>query len=217
MVTTPGEMNSADGTWPRAAIFDCDGLLIDTSAAWTTAYRSALDATEAKGPASFDFLNGASVRSAAKALEVPEAILRSELESAFDRLWGEPLPGVRGLLERLDGRMPLAVATNGPAELVGMALGRAGLLPFFAAVVSAEGLAEDKPAPDVYEAACRAVGVDPSDAIAFEDSALGVASARSAGLVVVYAPSDPAVPAEADLRVGSLGDPRLDSILGEPR
>lgn len=190
--------------WPRAAIFDCDGLLIDTAHCWT----EALDRTLGRRAPT---LNGASVRSASAHLGVDADLLRTELHASFERADLKLLPGAAALVERLSARMPLAVATNGPESVVRAALARMGLLDAFAAVVSAESQPADKPAPHVYLAACLAVTTHPSDAIAFEDSPIGAESARRAGLTVVVVPSNP-----ADRLVGDLRAPRLDDdqILG---
>jgi HAD superfamily hydrolase (TIGR01509 family) len=158
-------------------------------------------------------LNGASVRSAAEILDVPASALRVELDAAFRRAKLVALPGASVLLERLRARMPLAVATNGPADLVSHALERVDLLSAFEAVISAETEVRDKPAPDVYLAACAHLGVDPSDAIAFEDSAVGVQAAQRAGLTVVLVPSNPGERISADLCVRRLDDHRLADLL----
>jgi beta-phosphoglucomutase-like phosphatase (HAD superfamily) len=60
-------------------------------------------------------------------------------------------------------------------------------------VVSGQDLGQPKPAPDVYVAACRALRVVPADAIAFEDSPMGVEAALVAGLFVVGVPERPDV------------------------
>ncbi len=60
-------------------------------------------------------------------------------------------------------------------------------------VVSGQDLGQPKPAPEVYLAACRALAVAPADAIAFEDSPMGVQSALAAGLFVVGVPERPDV------------------------
>lgn len=209
------ETDGARERWPIAALFDFDGLLVETRAAWQSAYEAVLgsdgrvlDAEQLRE------LNGASVRSAAEELRVPASLLRGELERALTAEALQPLPGARFLLELLKSRMRLAVATNGPGSAVISALKGVGLLEYFDCVVSAEDEPRDKPWPDVYLAACRALGVHPSDSIAFEDSAIGVASARRAGLVVVYVPSDGAERTDADLQVRRLDDPTLLSYLG---
>src|SRR5918992_1346272 len=64
-------------------------------------------------------------------------------------------------------------------------LERLELRAWFHAVVSAEETAAAKPAPDVYLEACRRLGAPPSESIALEDSAIGAAAAKAAGLTVV--------------------------------
>jgi HAD superfamily hydrolase (TIGR01509 family) len=204
----------ARSTWPRAAVFDCDGLLINTAACWRQAFTRALEHNGQRlGDDSLQELNGASVRAASKRLKVSPGLLRAELDAAFSQASLSPLPGAATLLNRLRVRMPLAVATNGPAGLISYALERVHLRDAFDALVSAESHARDKPAPDVYLAACARLGIHPSDAIAFEDSSVGAESARTAGLTVVLVPSDPSQQIAADLRVSRLDDHRLVSLL----
>jgi beta-phosphoglucomutase-like phosphatase (HAD superfamily) len=67
-----------------------------------------------------------------------------------------------------------------------------------------------KPAPDIYNVAQKSLGVDPAHAIAVEDSAIGVASAKAAGLFTVATPSMWTLTQDftaADLLLSSLGDP----------
>ena len=54
--------------------------------------------------------------------------------------------------------------------------------------MSASQVERGKPAPDVYLFACERMGVDPSVAVAVEDSPNGVESAFAAGLSVVMVP-----------------------------
>lgn len=200
--------------WPRAAVFDCDGLLIDTAGCWRQAFESALGRSgRLLTDDTLRRLNGASIRAASRILDVPAALLRVELEQAFGRAQLAALPGAAFLIARLHMRMPLAVATNGPEGLVGDALERVNLRHAFDAIISAESQKRDKPAPDVYLAACAQLGVDPSDAIAFEDSAIGLCAARRAGLTAVLVPSDPSQRIAADLRVDRLDDHRVIGLL----
>ena len=56
--------------------------------------------------------------------------------------------------------------------------------------MSGADLGSPKPHPAVYREACRRLGVDPRDAVAFEDSVLGIRSALDAGLTVVAVPQE---------------------------
>jgi HAD superfamily hydrolase (TIGR01509 family) len=194
-------------------VFDCDGLLLDTREAWHTAYAAVLAADgRSLDEKTISALNGASIAGAARVLGVPSDALRQELEVALAD-HASSMPGAEALLSALGTRFRLAVATNGPAAAARRGLEGAGLLHHFDAVVSAEEVGSDKPAPDVYLAACEVLKVDPSDAIALEDSVVGAEAARAAGLVVIYVPSDASQRASADLRVPRLDDPMLLELL----
>ena len=69
-------------------------------------------------------------------------------------------------------------------------LAASGLPAVFDLVFSPVEGRRPKPAPDVYLAACEALGVAPAEAVAFEDSPPGCAAARAAGMFVIAVPSD---------------------------
>ena len=62
---------------------------------------------------------------------------------------------------------------------------RLGLAGSFETIVTADDVSRLKPAPDVYLEAARRVSVEPSRAVAIEDSAPGLASARAAVMATV--------------------------------
>lgn len=207
--------------WPLAAVFDCDGLLLETDHCWEAAYRAAAQAVgRSLDAVDLASLAGVSVAQAAERLAtlldrpIEEQLLRHALQRAVEELPIEPMPGVGGVLCALTPELPLAVATNAPASVVRTALRRASLDGFFTTVVSAEQTSAAKPQPDVYAKACRLLGVDPSDAVAFEDSPPGAAAAAAAGLLVIAVPSVPGARMDADLTVARLDDRRVLEFLG---
>ena len=119
----------------------------------------------------------------------------------------ERRPGVERLLREAHGAgLRLAIATTTTPENI-TALLAPDLLALFEKVGAGDTVPNKKPAPDVYVAACLALGVTPADAIAFEDSPMGVQSALAAGLFVVGVPERPDVDlaaAGAHLVLGSL-------------
>ena len=96
-------------------------------------------------------------------------------------------------------------------------LGRLGRLEGLDAVVAANGDTERaKPRPDLYVEALDRLGLEPAEAIAFEDSPNGVQAAKAAGLVCVAVPNPITATLaldEADLVLASLADVPLRELL----
>ena len=204
---------------PGAVVFDCDGLLVETEGAWTIAetelfarYGRAFGAEEKTQ------IIGKSMGVAAVVLEEllgepgRGPALWDELVDLVEPLLhhSDPMPGAVDLAAAVAG--PVAVASSSPRRLVDAALGAAELA--FDVVVAGDEVPRPKPAPDIYAEACRRLAAQPTDAVALEDSATGVASARAAGLFVIGVPTLRGEPLEADLVVASLDDPAVHRALG---
>lgn len=99
-----------------------------------------------------------------------------------------PYPGSLRVLDLLRAAgVPLAVVSS--SRNAGAVLAAAGIADRFAVVVDGllaerERLAS-KPAPDMFAAAARMLGVDPARTAAVEDATSGVASATAAGCALV--------------------------------
>ncbi|MFG1928800.1 HAD family hydrolase [Cryptosporangium sp. NPDC048952] len=200
-------------------VFDCDGVLVNTQAAWTCAFTVMLERYGiAVVPTRIRLLTGlplelvglrlaelldhrASASSlAAEAYGIVQQILCEELE---------PMPGAIDLVRALSGARPLAVASNAPAATVRGYLRRFFELSVFDAILGSDDVVLAKPAPDIYLAACSSIGVDPRQAVALEDSPAGGAAAAAAGLYVVGMPPNDALAFPCDLVVAGLRDVRL--------
>jgi HAD superfamily hydrolase (TIGR01509 family) len=94
-------------------------------------------------------------------------------------------PGVAELAEALRGRLRLAVVTGTWRANVEAVLGASGLLTAFELIVAKVDVAAPKPAPDCYRLALQRLGLEPSRAVALEDSPSGLTAAREAGLRVL--------------------------------
>lgn len=193
-------MSSPPAPVPAAVVFDFDGLLLDTETPIFEAARTALAGLghrltiegwssvighgDGESFAIMEQVLGASIDRVA----YDEAFAAAEL-SARDA--PPPNPGVLVLLDALHGAgVPCAIASSSPAPWIEGHLARLALRDRFSAVASSDRVGgRAKPAPDTYLLACADLGVDPASCVAIEDSAPGVAAARSAGLNVVAVPS----------------------------
>lgn len=102
-------------------------------------------------------------------------------------------PGVKELVAnaRAAGlKLAVATTTNRPnVDALCLACWKQPADEVFDVIAAGDEVAAKKPAPDVFLLALERLGMDASDAIAFEDSTNGVRSARSAGLRLVVTPS----------------------------
>lgn len=123
-------------------------------------------------------------------------------------------PGVRRLMaEARAAGVRLAIAsTTSPENVAALLEGALGYeaLDAFSVVATGDAVPRKKPAPDVYLLALSRLGVNARGAVAFEDSPIGVAAAKAAGLLTVAMPGDWTRGqdfAAADLVLPCLGDP----------
>jgi len=211
----------------QAVVFDNDGLLLDTEEAWS---RAEITLFERHGSVFTEehkrsLIGSARVTAAAKLEQMLDLPGRGEelMDELHDLVMEEALAGVSprpGALELMEALartgVPLAVASNSTRPFVERVLGGAGLLDGrFLTVVTADDVAEPKPAPDLYLAACAALGAAPESSAALEDSPPGVASAAAAGMFVIAVPYFPGteIPG-ASLTAGSLADAEVHTALG---
>lgn len=214
---------------PLAVVFDNDGLLLDTEAAWTRAEEllwsrrgRTFTMTEkllmigSSGTAlalTLETLLEAPGTGAELADELHELVMEEALKPVH------PRPGALILIAALQARgVPMAVASNSPRVFLDRVLHGAGLhgpgSPFVATVAGDE-VPNHKPAPDIYLAACVHLDVDPADAVAFEDSPPGVAAARAAGIHVVGVPYVADTPlVDADDLAPALDHPSVLALFG---
>jgi HAD superfamily hydrolase (TIGR01509 family) len=97
-----------------------------------------------------------------------------------------PVTGAAELLTFVQDRVPYCVASSAHHEWIRTAHEVTGLRPFFteAQLFSAQDVGRGKPAPDLFLHAAERMGVAPHRCVVIEDSPLGVAAARAAGMDV---------------------------------
>ncbi|WP_457513546.1 HAD family hydrolase [Streptomyces sp. TE33382] len=212
-------LESRGKTWsPRAVVFDCDGTLMDSEKHWVDARKQVLDEYGVVPDRKFwELSQGIHYTECGRLMA--QVAGRKELASQMtDQLLGafrmlasaEPVTclGASAVVEAAAGKLPLAVASNCPGDVVEACLSSAGLLGHFRHVVVPVGRMRPKPHPDVYTRAADLLGVEPAQCLAVEDSLCGIQSAVHARMPVigVGAGPSPECAALADAWVESLED-----------
>ncbi|MDO5662372.1 MAG: HAD family phosphatase [Brachybacterium sp.] len=201
---------------PEAVVFDCDGLLLDTEAAWIGLQENYLARHHATlTPDVRHAITGASaeavVGALAEAVGKPPAVVSTELMDFDDEAFRHVrmMPGALETVRVIAERRPVAVASNSPRSLLDHKLHGMGIAEVIDASVAVEDVTSPKPAPDMYAHAAELLGADPGRTLAFEDSETGARSARTAGLVLIAVPSIPGQAPGADRTLSALTDPDL--------
>lgn len=181
-----------------AAVFDMDGVIVDTEPIHTRIERAVFDelnmeVTEEEHMAYV----GRPAKEMWTALTAAHAVNRTveDLERTcggrYEAWLAEgnvaPLvPGVRDLLVQLfTVRVPLAVASSSAARQIEANLARHDVLDLFSVQVAGDQVSPGKPDPAIYRRAAELLHIDPSRCVAIEDSAAGVRSAKAAGMACV--------------------------------
>jgi HAD superfamily hydrolase (TIGR01509 family) len=184
---------------PAAVVFDLDGVLIESEQVWDTAREELV--RERRGTwhdrATRDMMGMSSTEWSRYLHErlgvpmTPDEINRDvvrRVAAAYER--DLPLlPHAVETVRELARRWRLGVASSSNRPIIELVLDRSGLAECFAAVVSSEEVEHGKPAPDVYLAVARQLGVDPAACVAIEDSTNGIKAALAAGMRTIAVPN----------------------------
>ena len=179
----------------RALLFDLDGTLAETDSLHLPTWVDVLRPHGIEVDEEF-YRERISGRSNSKIVEdlLPDLPteegrrLADAKEASFRERAGElePLPGLLDFMEEAKDRgLQLVLVTNAPEENVETILLALGTREFFDEVVLSDEVGPVKPDPAPYRAALDMLNVLPEEALAFEDSTSGIASAVGAGVPTV--------------------------------
>jgi beta-phosphoglucomutase len=218
----------------RAAVFDFDGVIVDSEPLHFRALRDALG-TDGVEITEEEYLgiylaydNRTAIRLALEHHQErtdPERLERldARMVTRFVELQPEArtFPGARELVRALGSEVPLAIASGALHGEVQGILEVVKMGGAFETIVGADDVPRTKPDPAPYLEAVRRLaerrdGLSPSDCLAIEDTMAGIASALAAGLKVVgVAHTYPAEKLQAAHRVvDSLVDLEVDGLRG---
>ena len=184
----------------EAVVFDCDGTLVDSMPAHFNAWCEALALHGAGGVFKEDVffaMGGRPTHDIVVELNDeynlhldPEEVAFTKREAFLKRLHEvELIDEVAAFAESLRGKVPMAIASGGSRMVIEKLLHAVGISDWFDEVVTADDVANGKPAPDVFLHAARLMGVGPSKCLALEDAPSGILAARRAGMQVIAVPT----------------------------
>ena len=180
----------------RGAIFDLDGVLLDSMGIWEdlgARYLRRLHITPESGlnevlfPMSME--QGAAYLKAHYPLQQSEAEICGGIARMLKDYYAQEVPakpGAAALLAFLAERgVFMAAATSSPRAHVTAALDRLGLLPYLKAVFTTGEVGGSKHEPAIYHLAAERLGTAPEETLVFEDSLYALKTARAAGYCTV--------------------------------
>ena len=181
----------------RGAIFDADGVLLDSLFIWKNLGSRYLQKRGRTAAPDLDArLFSMSLEQGAHCLKREYAL--QESEEALQRALQEMLRdfyvnevglkgGAAALLRSFSEKnIPVALATSSPRAFVEKALRRNGIFQYFEGRIFTTGeLGTSKHTPEIYLAAAEALGTAPAETLVFEDSLYALRTAKAAGFRTV--------------------------------
>lgn len=214
---------------PRYAIFDLDGVLLDTEPLYTEAiaevaarFGKVYDWSLKRDCIGRGTLDAA--RIIVEGLGLPlspgELVHERDLLLAPRVARAPAMAGAEAFTRKLADRgVPMGIATSTEAPLFAIkTAAHRDWLAIFGATVCGDDprVQRSKPAPDIFLAAAQDLGASPETCLVFEDSPFGVEAALAAGMLVIAMPdpsmdvaryprADAVVTGFAELSVEALG------------
>ncbi|MFB3922828.1 MAG: HAD family hydrolase [Terriglobia bacterium] len=214
---------------PAAAIFDMDGVLVDSNPYHLQKWEDLLK--EHNIPFNPEDLpkqilgirNDTAFRHffGEKLTKPQRRQLSEELEARFRSVFSphaKPLPGLTALIAECHAAgIPMAVASSAMSKNVEFIVDALGFRRYFAHLVTGDEVTHPKPDPEIYLKAAQHLGLQPSRCVAFEDSFVGVEAAKRAGMKCVGIAStfpleELRAQTHADLLVRSFEELNLDKL-----
>ncbi|NHN35376.1 HAD family hydrolase [Paenibacillus agricola] len=210
----------------KAVVFDFDGLIIDTETVWFECFNEVLATHGIEFP--IDVFSRCIGTHGTELTDYITAKLGT-LEKSQDAqalaaklhkkkiVHVQARDGVRDYLEeaqRLGLRIGLASSSN--RQWIESFLHNLELFQYFEVIKSSDDVAKVKPDPELYLQAVKALGIEPSEALAFEDSVNGSVAAKAAGMWCVIVPNpvtEHLLFENYDYRLRSMGDQSLTDVI----
>lgn len=201
----------------KAIIFDMDGVIIDSEETWIKVVGDVFaeyghEYTEYMQKKVFGS-NAARIMKQNFDIKDSEAEISRNIKEKFrQKIISEgvkEIPGIYQLLERLEKKFVLALASSTPRNVIEMIIEKLNIEYYFSVVLSGFEVKDPKPHPDIFLAVTEKIKLKPDECLVVEDSPNGVKAAKSAGMKCIALKSKYASESElkeADVIVKSLDE-----------
>jgi len=183
----------------KGIIFDMDGVLIDSESISDITWVAA--AKDFNIPMTMDILNSCRGSNKQDIIEILKKDFGQDfdaeayLKRTGDYFWQieaqngvDLMPFVNETLKYLSKKYKLALASSTKEKDVITHLNKTGILQYFPDRMCGDMVTHSKPHPEIYEKACKLIGLSPSECVAIEDSMNGIKSAYAAGMKTIMVP-----------------------------
>jgi beta-phosphoglucomutase len=183
----------------QAAIFDLDGVIVDTAKYHFLAWRriakelglglTQSDNEKLKGVSRSQSLDIILATGGITLSDAKKQVLLQQKNSWYvqylqNMKQDELLPGAISLLQALQKRK-IKTALGSASKNARLVLEKLNIVPYFDEIVDGNSVAYSKPNPEVFLRAAQQVGADAMDCVVFEDSQAGISAAKKAGMYAV--------------------------------
>ena len=175
----------------QAALFDLDGVVLDTESQYTTFGAGVFERYYGDGETYAQKIKGQTLTQIYHAYfdgdQQRQQLITSQLVD-FEHNMGFPyIPGFEAFVTSLRASsVRTAIVTSSASDkMANVYRAHPELIPYFDLILTAGDFPRSKPAPDCYLLAASRLGVAPADCVVFEDSINGLRSGRDSGASVV--------------------------------
>lgn len=212
----------------KAIVFDFDGLIYDTETHEYRVLQEIYGSYGAELPLEVwgkcigthaNFFDAHAYLEESIGQKLDRAVIKQQRIDKFNlRIEHEGArPGVEDYLRAAkELGLKIGLASSSSREWVTRWLGKLGLLDYFECIRTSDDVEQVKPDPALYLRTVESLGVEPHEAIAFEDSPNGALAAKRAGMKVVIVPNfvtETLEFGEHDLRLQSMAEIELEALI----
>ena len=198
----------------KAALFDLDGVLIDSETLYTRFWENVGKVHKLPSPTFAYDIKGTTLDDILTAY-FPEPDVRRSVDNLLHKFENEIVyaifPGALEFVDKLRDRgvKTVIVTSSDNKKMDFLFAQHPDFASHFDAIVTAADVTHSKPHPEPYLVGAAKAGADAKECLVFEDSFQGLESGRRAGCRVIglsTTNSAEAIEGKADMVVGSLGE-----------